>query len=79
MQGIFLHPPPPNPATAQNVLPRLNLIITAANTMALNSTSRFFEGCRLHRHHNPLHLAHSLTHSEADRENKTKWRRTEEG
>lgn len=48
-------------ALAQNVLPRLNLIITAANTMALNSTSRLFEGCRLHHHHNPLHLVHSIT------------------
>ena len=56
-----LSPPPLATAPAQNVLPRLNLIITAANTMAPNSTSRFFEGCRLHRHHNPLHLAHSLT------------------
>lgn len=53
--------PPLARAPAQNVLPRLNLSITAANTMALNSTSRLFEGCRLHRHHNPLHLAHSLT------------------
>lgn len=41
--------------------PRLNQIIAAANTMALNSSSRLFEGCRLHRHHNPLHLALSLT------------------
>lgn len=68
---IFLHAPPPPPATStawsQNVLPRLNLIITAANTMALNSSSRFFEGCRLHRHHNPLHLAHSLTHRLTER------------
>lgn len=74
--------PPQTPSTtstawAQNVPPRLNLIITAANTMALNSSSRFFEGCRLHRHHNPLHLAHSLTHSKADRKDKTKWRRRE--
>lgn len=53
--------PATSTAWSQNVLPRLNLIITAANTMALNSSSRFFEGCRLHRHHNPLHLAHSLT------------------
>lgn len=66
-ESIF--PPSPlfAPALAQNVLPRLDLIITAANTMAPNGTSRLFEGCRLHHHHNPLHLAHSFPDRRGDK------------
>lgn len=69
---IFLPPQLPATAPAQNVLPRLTLIITAANTMALNSAS-----CRLRCRHNPPHLAHSFTHRRT--EDKTKWRRRHDG